>query len=48
MSEEINKACKCTYPCGRHGNCRACREYHSKDGSKTNCGKTGNEKDGKK
>jgi hypothetical protein len=41
MSEQINQSCKCTYPCTRHGNCKACQEYHRKDGSLTNCGKDG-------
>ncbi|MCL1930678.1 MAG: hypothetical protein FWF55_02595 [Treponema sp.] len=40
MPEQINKACKCSYPCSRHGDCKACQEYHRKDGSSTNCGKT--------
>jgi len=40
---EKNSECKCTYGCARHGNCKACQEYHRKDGSRTNCGKTGNE-----
>lgn len=40
---EINKDCKCSYPCSRHGDCKACMEYHRKDGSRTNCGKTGKE-----
>jgi hypothetical protein len=43
-----NKDCKCTYGCQRHGDCKACMEYHRKDGSRTNCGKTGNEKENKK
>jgi hypothetical protein len=38
-----NNECKCPYGCARHGNCKACQEYHRKDGSRTNCGKTGNE-----
>ncbi|MCL2211708.1 MAG: hypothetical protein FWB95_07290 [Treponema sp.] len=33
-----NKNCKCTYPCSRHGDCKACEDYHRKDGSRTNCG----------
>jgi hypothetical protein len=45
MPEQINKSCKCSYPCSRHGNCQACQEYHRKDGSLTNCGKDGNEKE---
>jgi hypothetical protein len=44
---EKNNECKCPYGCARHGNCKACQEYHRKDGSRTNCGKTGNE-NGKK
>jgi len=39
MPEQSNKACKCPYPCNRHGDCKACQEYHRKDGSSTNCGK---------
>ena len=41
MPEQINKDCKCTYSCSRHGNCAACQDYHRKDGSLTNCGKDG-------
>jgi hypothetical protein len=44
MPEQINNDCKCSYPCSRHGNCQACQEYHRKDGSLTNCGKSGNER----
>ncbi|MCL2209401.1 MAG: hypothetical protein FWC19_04685 [Treponema sp.] len=40
-----NNDCKCPYSCSRHGNCKACQDYHRKDSSRTNCGKTGNEKD---
>jgi hypothetical protein len=43
MPETNNQQCKCPYPCSRHGNCKACQEYHKKDGSKTNCGKNGKE-----
>jgi len=45
MAEQINESCKCPYSCGRHGNCKACVEYHSKSGSKTNCGKDGKSKE---
>ena len=45
MAEQINESCKCPYSCGRHGNCEACVEYHSKSGSKTNCGKDGKSKE---
>jgi len=45
---EKNNACKCPYTCSRHGNCKACQEYHRKTGSSTNCGKTGSESDKKK
>ncbi len=24
----INKNCKCTYPCSKHGNCAQCVAYH--------------------
>ncbi|MCL2805969.1 MAG: hypothetical protein FWD26_08530 [Treponema sp.] len=41
MPDKPNASCKCTYPCSRHGNCKACIEYHSKTGSKTSCGKDG-------
>jgi len=34
-----NPDCKCSYPCNRHGDCKACMDYHRKDGSRTNCGK---------
>ena len=44
MSETKNQDCKCPYPCERHGDCVACLEYHKKDGSLTNCGKSGKEK----
>jgi len=47
MPEQINTACKCSYPCSRHGDCRACQEYHRKDGSRTNCGKSGREEEAK-
>jgi len=38
MSDQKNDSCKCPYSCSRHGNCKACQEYHFKSGSKTNCG----------
>jgi len=38
MSDNINASCPCTYPCTRHGDCKACQEYHTKCGSKTSCG----------
>jgi len=41
--KEQNNSCKCNYPCSRHGDCKACQEYHRKDGSRTNCGKDGSE-----
>ncbi|MCL2720977.1 MAG: hypothetical protein FWD47_06515 [Treponema sp.] len=42
MSDK-NKDCKCPYGCSRHGDCKACQEYHRKDGSSTTCGiKPGN------
>ena len=47
MMEQINKSCKCPYTCNRHGDCRACQEYHRRDGSRTNCGKDGYSKDSK-
>lgn len=42
MKEQDN-TCECPYSCHRHGDCDACQEYHRKDGSRTNCGKTGKE-----
>jgi len=48
MPENINTECKCTYSCGRHGNCKACQEYHRKTGSRTNCGKDGSDSESKK
>jgi len=39
MTKDKNPSCKCTYPCPRHGDCKACIEYHVKTGSSTNCGK---------
>jgi len=47
MSDNINKSCKCPGECNRHGDCKACQEYHLKCGSKTYCGKTGKEKEDK-
>jgi hypothetical protein len=45
---EKNKDCKCSsYDCARHGDCKACQEYHKKSGSRTNCGKTGYENEKK-
>jgi len=43
MPEINNSQCKCPYTCSRHGNCKACEEYHKKDGTLTNCGKSGKE-----
>ncbi|MCL2801150.1 MAG: DUF1326 domain-containing protein [Treponema sp.] len=47
MPDQINKSCKCTYPCNRHGDCKACIAYHVKTGSSTSCGKTGYDDDKK-
>jgi hypothetical protein len=47
MPNQINEACKCPSQCSRHGDCRACQEYHLKNGSKTNCGKDGKSKESK-
>ena len=47
MAEQKNANCGCPYSCNRHGNCQACQEYHRKDGSRTNCGKGGSEKEPK-
>jgi hypothetical protein len=41
MADQSNQDCKCPYSCNRHGNCKACQEYHQRDGSLTNCGKDG-------
>ena len=46
--KDKNNSCKCTYPCSRHGDCKACQEYHRKDGSRTDCGKDGSENAPKK
>ena len=36
--KEPKKKCPCTYPgCHRHGNCKACKEYHHSSGEKTSC-----------
>ena len=44
MSEKINTACVCSNKsCSRHGDCKACQDYHKKVGSRTSCGKTGDE-----
>jgi hypothetical protein len=47
MSEKINPDCKCPSRCTRHGDCEACEAHHRKSGSRTHCGKTGNENEGK-
>ena len=39
MAEKNNTECKCPYSCKRHGDCKACQDYHRKTGSSTNCGK---------
>jgi len=46
MPDKDSDHCKCPYPCGRHGDCRACAEHHRKAGSRTNCGKDGKEAEG--
>ncbi|MDR2964761.1 MAG: hypothetical protein LBU88_03195 [Treponema sp.] len=44
MSEKINPACPCSSKgCSRHGNCKACLDYHRRVGSPTCCGKTSEE-----
>ena len=48
MPEKNANACKCSYPCSRHGDCNACQEYHRRDGSRTNCGKDGSDREAKK
>ncbi|MCL2138170.1 MAG: DUF1326 domain-containing protein [Treponema sp.] len=48
MATQTNQKCSCSYPCPRHGDCRACQEYHRKTGSRTNCGKDGYGKDSPK
>jgi hypothetical protein len=42
MSEvkESNAKCPCAYPdCPRHGDCKACKDYHHGMGEKTCCEK---------
>ena len=36
----IKNDCPCTWPgCLRHGDCKACKEYHHSMGQKTTCEK---------
>lgn len=33
----IKPDCPCTEECERHGNCKACREYHKNKGDRSYC-----------
>ena len=36
--KKINPDCSCTNEgCSRHGDCKACKEYHHSKGEKTAC-----------
>ncbi len=40
VNEEMNLDCRCPeLRCPRHGNCKACKEYHHKNLETTYCGK---------